>query len=220
MKARIAVVTVSGRAYYIIVNELKRKNIPFLSLTPHESVPIGIKVVITTEAEKRFVNHERVLTYRPGVEPSVLANEALQVVQGKETFEKVVIGVDPGEVFGLAVLASGRVVETDNCYGVKDALSRIESMVRDLENMPVASISVKIGNGVPECEEKLLRALDKSLPKRVTLESVREEGTDSRLDEAKHRRGLRDIVSAIQIAGRTGQTYRRRKTDESYGRKG
>jgi predicted RNase H-like nuclease (RuvC/YqgF family) len=217
MKARIAVVTISGRAYYIIVNELKRKNIPFLSLTPNESIPIGIKVVITTEDEKLFIKHERVLTYKPDVEPSVLANEALQIVRGKETYEKVVIGVDPGEVFGLAVLVSGRVIETDNCYSVKDVASRIESIVRGLENTPVALISVKIGNGVPEYKDKLLRALDNSLPTIVKLESVREDGTNSCLNEAKHRRGVRDIVSAIQIAGRNGQTYHRRKTDESYG---
>lgn len=217
MKPRIAVATVSGRAYYIIVNELKRRNIPFLSLTPHEPVPIEIKVVITTEEEKKLIEHERVLTYKPIVEPSVLVNEALQSIHGKEAFEKVVIGVDPGEVFGLAVLAGGLVVETDNCYSVEDTLSRIESIVNGLARTPVASISVKIGNGVPDCEAKLLRALDKSLPAKIILESVSEEGTDSCLNEAKHRRGLRDIVSAIQIAGRNGQKYHRRRTDESHG---
>jgi hypothetical protein len=163
------------------------------------------------------VNHERVLAFKPDTEISKLVSEALQIVQGKETFEKVIIGVDPGEVFGLAVLAGGRVVETDNCYSIKDTTNRIETIVQNLENAPVASISVKIGNGVPDCEEKLLRALDRSLPRRVILESVREEGTDSCLNEAKHRRGLRDIVSAIQIAGRNGLTFQRRKTNESHG---
>jgi hypothetical protein len=217
MKARIAVATVSGKAYYLIVNELRRRNVSFVSLTPQEPVPIEIKVVITTEKEKELVNHERVLAFKPDTEISKLVSEALQIVQGKETFEKVIIGVDPGEVFGLAVLAGGRVVETDNCYSIKDTTNRIETIVQNLENAPVASISVKIGNGVPDCEEKLLRALDRSLPRRVILESVREEGTDSCLNEAKHRRGLRDIVSAIQIAGRNGLTFQRRKTNESHG---
>jgi hypothetical protein len=217
MKARIAVATVSGKAYYLIVNELRRRNVSFVSLTPQEPVPIEIKVVITTEKEKELVNHERVLAFKPDTEISKLVSEALQIVQGKETFEKVIIGVDPGEVFGLAVLAGGRVVETDNCYSIKDTTNRIETIVQNLENTPVASISVKIGNGVPDCEEKLLRALDRSLPRRVILESVREEGTDSCLNEAKHRRGLRDIVSAIQIAGRNGLTFQRRKTNESHG---
>jgi len=217
MKARIAVATVSGRAYYLIVNELKRKNLHFLSITPDEPVPIGIKVVITTEEEKRLINHERVLGFKPGVEPSALVTEAMQIVHGKEAFEKVIIGIDPGEVFGLAVLAGGRVVETDNCYSVKDTFNKIKKIIHDLENMPVASISVRIGNGVPDYEEELLRALDKSLPSKVILESVGEAGTDSCINEAKHRRGLRDIVSAIQIAGRNGQAFHRRRNDESHG---
>ena len=216
MKARIAVATVSGRAYYIIVNELRRRNVSFVSLTPQEPIPIEIKVVITTEKEKEAVNHERILIYKPDTEISALVNEALQIVQGKETFEKAIIGVDPGEVFGLAVLADGRVVETDNCHSIKDTISRIKTIVHGLENTPVASILVRIGNGVPDCEEKLFRALDRSLPGRVMLESVREEGTDSCLNEAKHRRGLRDIVSAIQIAGRNGLAFQRRKTNEAH----
>ncbi len=105
MKARIAVATVSGRAYYLIVNELKRKNIPFLSITPHEPVPIEIKVVITTEEEKRLINHERVLAYKPGIEPSALVTEAMRIVQGKEAFEKVIIGIDP-PVSHIACLGS------------------------------------------------------------------------------------------------------------------
>ncbi len=59
MKAEIAVATISGKAYYLIVSELKKKNIPFLSLTPDESIPTEIKVVITTEKEKRLINHKK-----------------------------------------------------------------------------------------------------------------------------------------------------------------
>ena len=183
---------------------------------PQEPVPIEVKVVITTEAEKRLIDYENVLAFGPEIELAVLMNEALQIVQGKEYFERVTIGVDPGEVFGLAVLAGGRVIETGNCFSLREILRKIETVVHSLEDTATSSISVKIGDGVPECTEKLLRTLDKSLPSRVVLESVREAGTDSRLNEAKHRRGLRDIGSAIQIAGRSGQVFHRRKPSESY----
>jgi hypothetical protein len=52
MKAKIAVMTVCGKDYYLIVNELKRRNMPFLSLRPCDAVPIEIRVAITTEKEK------------------------------------------------------------------------------------------------------------------------------------------------------------------------
>jgi hypothetical protein len=216
MKAKIAVATVSGKAYFLIVSELKRRNVPFVSVTPYEPVPIEVKVVITTEEERELIHHEEILVYKNEIEMAALINEAMRILQGKESFEKVTIGVDPGDVFGLAVLAGGRVVETGNCYSVEEALRKIETIIRGLEDTQVSTISVKVGDGVPTCKERLLRDLDKTLPPNVVLESVREAGTNRRLNEAKHRRGLRDIVSAIQIAGRNGNTFQRRRQREPY----
>jgi len=215
MKAKIAVVTVSGKAYYLIVNELKTKNIPFISLTPNDPVPIEIKVVITTKEEQHLINHEKILVYEDGTEPKALINEALQIVQGKEYYEKIVIGVDPGEVFGLAVLADGKVIETGNCFSVEETLDKIKNILKNLEKTQIISLSVKVGDGVPMYKEKLLQVLDSALPSNVMLESVSEAGTDRYLNETKHRRGLRDIVSAIRIAGRNGHTFPRRKSDDS-----
>jgi hypothetical protein len=155
--------------------------------------------------------------YYDGVEPEALINEALQIVQGKEYYEKIVIGIDPGEVFGVAVLADGKVIETGNCFSVEETLDKIKNMLKKLEKIPTTSVSVKVGNGVPAYKEKLLQVLDNALPSNVMLESVSEAGTDRYLSETKHRRGLRDIVSAIRIAGRNGQTFPRRKTNESNG---
>lgn len=215
MKAKIAVATISGKAYYLIVNELKGRNVPFISLTPNDPVPVEIKVVLTTKEEQHLINHEKILLYQDGTEPKALINEALQIVQGKEYYEKIVIGIDPGEVFGLAVLADGKVIETENCFSIEEILDKIKTNLKNFETTPVASLSIKIGDGVPAYKEKLLRVLDDALPSRIMLESVSETGTNRYLNETRHRRGLRDIVSAIRIAGRSGTTFARRKTNES-----
>ncbi len=215
MKANIVVSTVSGKAYFLIVNELKRRNIPFVSLTPNEPIPIDIKVVITTKEEQHLIKHEKILVYHGEEELEPLINEALQIAQGKEFYEKIVIGVDPGEVFGLAVLADGKVIETSNCSGVNETLDKIASILKNLEKTSVATISVKIGDGVPAYREKVLHKLDDILPSNVILESVSEAGTNRHQSNTKHRRGLRDIASAIRIAGRNGYRFPRRKTSES-----
>jgi hypothetical protein len=217
MKEKIAVVTVSGKAYFLIVNELKSKRISFLSLTPNQPIPMEIKAVITTEKEKPLIKHEKILVYTEGTEPEKLVNEAVQIVQGKEHYERLVIGIDPGNVFGLAVLADGKVVETANCFSIEETRDKVMEILKNYENMPITSTSVKIGDGVPECKERLLRALDNALSPRVVLESVSEAGTNRHISKTKHRRGLRDIVSATKIAGRNGHTFPRRKTDESNG---
>ncbi len=214
MKEKIAVATISGKVYYLIVSELKKRNIPFLSLTPYDPIPIETKVVITTEEQKSLVKHERMVVYHDGMEPEAIVNEALRIIQGKGFFEKIIIGVDPGEVLGLAVLADGRVIETDNCFSLHETLGKIENIIKNFANTPRTSVSVKIGDGVPTCKENLLRILDDALPSKIVLESVREAGTNRSLNYSKHRRGLRDIVSAIQIAGRSGSQFQRRKTDE------
>jgi hypothetical protein len=217
MKAKIAVATVSGKAYYLIVNELKSRNIPFISLTPYDPVPMEIKVVLTTERERPLIKHENVLTLGESEDVQALINQALQQAEGKSGYEEIVIGVDPGEILGLAVLADGKVIKTGNCFSIREAVDEIEKIVESLKDVKAGSIIVKIGDGIPEYKEKLLRALDNRLPPNVELESVSEAGTDRHISEAKHRRGIRDIVSAIKIAERSGQKFARRQLREGNG---
>ena len=213
MKAKIAVATVSGKAYFLTVNELKRKNAPFLSVTPNEPIPVEVKVVITTEKEKHLINHERILIYKDNTDPEAVVNEALKIAHGKESYENIVIGIDPGEVSGLAVLADGKIIETENCFSIEEILHKVKSTLKNLDTS-TATVSVKIGDGVPTYKEKLLDALDEALPSSVVLEVVSEAGTNRYLNETKHRRGLRDIISATRIAGRAGYTFPRSKAHE------
>jgi len=213
MKARIAVATVSGKAYYLIVDKLKERNLPFLSVLPNEPIPTEIKVVVTTEKEKPQVQHEKILVYGEETELEALVNEAVHIAEGREYFQRIVVGVDPGEVVGLAVLADGRVIETANCFSLVETVERTKSIVRNIGVTNAPNVTVKIGNGVPPIKESLLRALDNELPPNVKLESVSEAGTNRFMTKTKHRRGLRDIVSAIRIAGRSGQTYVRGRAE-------
>ncbi|MEM3672742.1 MAG: hypothetical protein QW468_00740 [Candidatus Bathyarchaeia archaeon] len=215
MKAKIAVATVSGKAYYLIVNELKKRSIPFLSLIPKEPIPVEIKVVITTEKEKNQINHEKILVFQENTEPEAIVNQAVQIIEGREAYEKIVIGVDPGEVFGLAVLADGKVIKTENCFSVEETLEKIKDLLKNIERTPTTSVSIKVGDGVRAYKEKLLEALDETLPPHVVLESVSEAGTNRYLSDNKHRRGVRDIVSAMKIAGRSGHMFPRGKRNES-----
>ena len=215
MKAKVAVATVSGKAYFLIVGKLKERNIPFISLVPGEIVPAEVKVVITTEKEKHRINHEKILVYDREMDPDTVTNEIMKILQGKEFYEKIVVGIDPGEVFGLAVMADGKVNETGNCFSIQEALTKISGVIKNV-NVFSTAVSIKIGSGVPAYKE-LLKTLDAALPPEVVLEVVSEAGTNRALNKNKHRRGLRDIASAIRIAGRSGYIYSRRKTSESSG---
>ena len=87
MKAEVAVATVSGKAYFLIVNKLKERNIAFISLIPGEPVPTEVKVVITTYQEKHRINYEKILVYDGKTDSDTVANEVMKILQGKEVYE-------------------------------------------------------------------------------------------------------------------------------------
>ncbi len=212
MRARVAVATVQGKAYFLIVNELKRRNIRFLSLVPDDPIPTEIKTVITTQNERKFVTHERALVYNPEADPAIMGTEVVKTLLGKQNFESVVLGIDPGEVFGIAVVADGMVLEAENCFGPREVLKYIKRTLKVLD-LSKTIFTVKIGSGVPIYHE-LTQILDDELPLEVSLEIVGEAGTNGNSRNGRNRRGYRHVISATHIARRNGYTYPRRRAFE------
>jgi hypothetical protein len=216
MKEKVAVSTVRGKAYFLLVNKLKEHNIPFICLVPGESVPANITLVVTTEQEKHLINHENILVFRNEEELDRLMEKVKMLLLGKEVFRKIVFGIDPGVAIGLVALGDGKVIEEANCFSTKEIFDSILKVLRNV-NFTVTKVSVKIGNGVPVYKD-LLEDLDYSLPLQVVLEVVGEAGTNKPLKENKRSRGVRHISSATRIAGRNGNTFPRRKTIAAHNR--
>jgi adenosine/AMP kinase len=212
MKAKIAVATVSGKTYYILVNELKKRGIAFLSLRPWDSIPFDVKVVLTTEKERASIRHPNIVIFKNESDSAMVVGEAIRIIQGKKDYEKVVIGVDPGETFGVAILGDGNILETVYCSSLEETLKVV---LENLERIRASVKVVKIGNGAPTYTRELLSLLDEYLPKGVAIEIVSEAGTSHFIKDTVHRRGPRDMMSAKMIAGRQGQIYTRRRTDET-----
>lgn len=200
-RAKVAVVTVSGKAYYKIVTELKNRDIPFLSLVPGEPIPPSVKVVITTESEKTLINHPQILVYNAENDPSNVVSEALRIIMSKNFYEELVIGVDPGKTFGIAVLADGKPIRREEFSNMEKA---IDIILTELGKNPSKSRRVRIGKGVPSLSEELARRLEDFLPEDVIVEMVNEGGT-STLRNSGFRRKLSDADSAIRIASKKGE---------------
>lgn len=210
MKAKIAVATVSGKAYYLLVNELKSRGLDFLSLTPYENIPLDADVAITTESERKFVKHPKVLVYNTEDEPATIVNEAVRIVEGKGSYENLIVGVDPGKTFGVAVLGDGVVLKTLTCSSVEETMTKVLEVFRE---QPAATRVLRVGDWAPFYTTELLPVLDKTLPTDVTIEIVSEAGTSRLVGENMNKPGLRHAVSAVKIAERRGQPYRRQRRE-------
>jgi len=202
MRAKIAVVTVSGRAYYKLVSELKERRLPFLSILPGKPIPKTVKVVLTTEEERSVIDHPNILVFNPKNEPEEIVNEAIRILQGKRIYNEVTIGVDPGKTFGVAVLCDGTVLKAEDGLTLEKAL---DTILKALSENPAKVQRVKIGGGVTYLAEDLLKRLCRVLPGNVELEIVNEVGT-SRTWEGRGRK-LSDADSAVKIAERKGEIY-------------
>lgn len=208
VKEKVAVATVEGKVYYLIVNALREQNVPFVSLVPGEPVSAEeVKAVITTKEEKSQIKHEKILTVNGEEDLEDLVTQVKRILQGKEAYEKIVVGIDPGEATGLAVIADGQVIEENNCFGVAEVVGAVMKALRHVD-YSVSTVSVKVGNGVPFHIE-LVEALNDALPPPVKLEAVNEKGTNLPLKQRSRR--VRHISSAKRIAIRAGKVVSRRK---------
>ncbi|MBS7625036.1 hypothetical protein KEJ29_05615 [Candidatus Bathyarchaeota archaeon] len=204
VRAKVAVSTVNGKAYYKLVNELKSRGILFLSIVPGETIPSSIKVVITTENEKHLINHPQVLVYDIDSDPSIIINEAQKIIAGKDFYEELIIGIDPGKTFGIAVLADGKTIKREEFSNIDNMINFVLTEI----NLPSKVKKVRIGRGMPDLAEEIARRLGRALPGNVVIEIVSEEGT-STSKEGGFKRKLSDSESAIRIASRRGERFRR-----------
>ncbi|PVX25992.1 MAG: hypothetical protein CW691_02850 [Candidatus Bathyarchaeum sp.] len=207
MTTKIAVATVNGRAYYALVTELQRKRLPFLSLKPWDPVPIGIKVVLTTKEESKQISHPKIILFGQESTPESVVDEAILAIDGKQGYEKVVVGLDPGKTCGIAIICDNKVLETMTTSNIEDAAHLI---VGSMKRFSADVRLVRVGDGAPEYTKTLLSYLDADLPKDALVEVVREAGTSRLSNESVNRRVLRDTVSAIKIAGRNGRVFSRK----------
>lgn len=198
----IALVTYSGKAYYQLTSALKRKKITFYSLTPKDVIPRHVKAVITTETESQYVTHPNTFIFS-NEDPNRFINTIIQRVQGKNEYSQVVIGVDPGHQFGLAILGDGILLETKLISDIKEVVAAIQSFVL---NFGVEQTIIKIGNGNPLLSIELRRLLQTQLDAAINIEIVDEHGTTKNYRRySSYNRTSKDIYSAIRIA------HRRRK---------
>ena len=147
MTVKIAVATVDGRAYYKLVAELQSRGLPFLSLKPWDIVPMGVKVVLTTGDERNQISHPKILTFDQKSNPEHVVDKAFLVIQGKQGYEKVVVGVDPGKTYGIALLGDNKILTTLTASNNEDASQLV---VDCLKRFPAEARVVRVGNGPAE----------------------------------------------------------------------
>ena len=180
----LGILTEDFRLYHDLVSALKSRDVPFRSLSFQEPVPREVGAILTSEAEAPRVRFSAVVAVTD-VDDAVA--KALQIVRGHRQWRELVVGVDPGEEPGVAVVGDGEVIDT-RLAASPEAVADLAR--RALLAFPAERVRLRVGHGDPTNRNRIINALS---PLGLPVEIVDEKGTT-------HRSPMPDADAAIAIA--------------------
>jgi hypothetical protein len=198
----IVVATADFEVYHGLVNELRDRGATFTTVERDAPLPAGTEVVVTADGEG-VPGEEPVAHVEADPEdPREAVERALALLRGGDG--RTVVGVDPGQRPGVAVVVDG-VVTAAFHVPLADA---VETIREEVAGEPDAL--VRIGDGARVEGSKILNELAA-----VTVELVDETGTTPYLGTGA--RGMGDVLAAVNIAGIEGEVVEHREVDPTQG---
>ena len=198
----LAVATRDFSAFHDLVAALRERGLLHQVVEPDRPLPLRVRVVITTPGDLPLVQpHAHAIgaaVVVHSVSDRTVAN-AVQALLGKGRFTRVVVGIDPGERPGVAVIGDGVLVATAHAASPEAAA---EEAQRAVEDVPADGYVVRVGHGAPTMRDRILVAL----AARPALAHARVEVVDE-TDSTPQRYSSpaeRDTTAAASIALATG----------------
>ncbi|PSQ44811.1 hypothetical protein BRD17_02840 [Halobacteriales archaeon SW_7_68_16] len=198
----IVVATGDFAVYHEVVDELRARDATFTTVEPGADLPERTAVVIAAPGDPPSGGPERVVADPD--EPRTAVEEALSRL--READGRTIVGVDPGDNPGIAVL-SGETVVTAMQVPLADAPGAIEAAVEDAPD-PL----VRVGDGARLTGARLIEAVD------YPVELVDETATTPALGTGA--RGMEDVLAAVNIARREGERVDDRDVEPTPGELG
>jgi hypothetical protein len=172
-----------------MIMELKKRKVPFKSLSFEESVPQNVGVIITTSEEIDMIDFSNVVIASNDMELTI--DIAQRSLKGKEIYQKLIIGIDPGKRPGIAIIGDGEILATAQVPSPEKVKERI---FRALKSYPAADKIIRIGHGDTTHRNRIINSLS-ILGLRI---EISDETRTTRISEAP------DIDAAIDIGLKSG----------------
>jgi len=186
----IGIYTKDFSLYHDLINVLKKRKIPYVSLASIKNIPNKIGVVLTSNNEIHDIKLSKIIAADAYDTIDHAVDLAVQMLVGKELYSKLYIGVDPGEKPGVAVFGDGILLKKTNVKKPEDVQKIVK---RFLKEFPANEVLIRIGNGSIIERNRIINSL---IDLEISIEIVDENKTTSH----KTVRSERDSESAATIA--------------------
>lgn len=200
----IVVATADFEVYHGVVTALRDRDATFTTVEPGDPLPEGAEVLIRgpLDEPQADVDDEVMVVVAQPSQPRPAVEAALTA--GRNGGGRRVIGIDPGERPGVAVLDGPDVVAA-----FQVPLAEVPDLVEREIDGAVDPV-VRIGDGARIRGSQVIEALED-----VRVELVNETGSTPHLGAGA--RGMGDVLAAVNIARREGDPISGREVDPTAG---
>jgi hypothetical protein len=198
----IVVATADFEVYHGVVNELRDRGVTFTTVELDDTLPDRATVVVSAAGEEPPNPDDVPVVRADPDDPRKAVDEVVATLRGGSG--RTVVGVDPGERPGVAVLSGEMVVATFH-VPLADAAEVVREEVEDAVD-PL----VRVGDGARLQGAKIIDDLED-----VPVELVDETGTTPYLGTGA--RGMGDVLAAVNIARLSGERVESRTVEPTAG---
>jgi hypothetical protein len=196
----IVVATDDFELYHGVVQELRERDVRFSTVEPGDELPEDAGVAVVGPEDEHPEDVETVVA--DPAAPRHAVDGAVAVLRGDGG--RTVVGIDPGDRPGVAVL-SGETVVAAFQVAAEEAAGVVAREVED-----TADPLVRIGDGARLQGAKIVEAVED-----VPVELVDETGTTPYLGTGA--RGMGDVLAAVNIARIEGERIEERDVEPTAG---
>src|SRR3990172_168292 len=143
MRKVLGVLTEDFRLYPALVAALRARDVPFVSLSFTRRIPENVGAIVTSPAGAGRIRRPDVIAVED-VHPALA--KAGQALQGKTSWDELLVGIDPGAEPGVAFVGDGKVLDAR----VAGSPEEVAGIVRDtLRTFPARRHRIRVGHGGP-----------------------------------------------------------------------
>jgi hypothetical protein len=191
----IGVYTKNFSLYYDLLKILKKRKIPYVSLTSIKQIPSKIGVILTSNNELHDVKSTKVIAADAYENIDKAIDLALQMLLGKDLYSKIYIGIDPGEYPGIAVVGDDVLLHKISLETPEKVANIVKRLLKEY---PSYQTIIRIGHGSITIRNRIINSL---ILLEIPIEIVDETKTSS---TKQTNRPSRDSESAASIALMSG----------------
>jgi hypothetical protein len=198
----IVVATADFEVYHGVVTELRDRDVSFTTIEPGDNWPDGTDVAIVATGECVDIPDGVVRIDADPDRPRRTVETAIAALRDGDG--RTIVGIDPGERPGIAVLNGDTVVAAFQVPAT-DVADVVRRELSD-ETDPL----VRIGDGARLVGSRVIDAIEA-----VPVELIDETGTTPYLGTST--RGMGDVLAAVNIARREGERITSRDIEPTEG---